>query len=598
MKFIKYITAAVLFCSAMSSCEDMLETKLTNEWDDEDTWTNPNMAQGVLMNAYKGMMVWPDGYGNNFLDAATDNALTRDFTSQVYRVSMGALSRSTNPIGNWTSCYNYLQYVHQFLEKGLTDDVMYNRSDPEVDALIKKRLEGEAYFLRAWYRFLLLQMYGGRTDDGQVLGYTIVTRYIDPEEAAQPGKFVRNTYEECVEQIIRDCEKAHSLLPLVYTGDNVVTGINLDGRASGLAALALKSRVLNYAASPAYQPPSVVRIDGMGEYTVLDDAAYRAKWVRAAEFAGEVLDLPEMAQFTTYTSDDISDATENAVSELILRTLVGVNNDLEERNFPPYYLGHARTIPSENLAESFPASNGFPIADSRSGYDKDDPYDIERDRRFYLNIIYHGSIFGGDDEHPIDVSENGKDGPNFHIYASRSGYYLAKFVNTKIYNRLYPAEDVGQPRHYNPLLRRTEIWLNYAEAANKAWGPTVAGGSSPRTAYEVVRTVRDISGGINDVTYLNEMSASRDSFRELIQNERRIEFAFENHRFWDMRRWLMKLDTPVKGMAVRRTASGFAYTVENIEERKYDDIRFYYLPLPYSEISKNPDMPNNMGWDN
>ena len=125
-------------------------------------------------------------------------------------------------------------------------------------------------------------MYGGKTDDGSVLGYPIVTHFVTPEESLHPENFVRNTYEECVKQIAEDCETAMSLLPLTYTGSDAILGESLFGRASGLAAAALKARVLLYAASPAYQPDNVVRLNGMGDYTVVNQTSYQAKWERAA----------------------------------------------------------------------------------------------------------------------------------------------------------------------------------------------------------------------------------------------------------------------------------------------------------------------------
>lgn len=256
----------------------MLDTKLTNEWSEDDTWTNAEKAQGVLLSVYQDVMISPDAWDGNFLDAATDNALTRNTGSSVYRAGQGAFSFSTNPLGIWSKCYNQFQQIHIFLDKGLTNDVCYSMTSEDNDRKIKQRLKGEAIFLRAWTGFQLLQMYGGKTDDGSVLGYPIVTHFVTPEESSHPENFVRNTYEECVKQIAEDCETAMSLLPLTYSGSDAILGENLFGRASGLAAAALKVRVLLYAASPAYQPDNIVRLNGMGDYTIVDQTAYQAKW--------------------------------------------------------------------------------------------------------------------------------------------------------------------------------------------------------------------------------------------------------------------------------------------------------------------------------
>lgn len=594
----KHIKIFILICAfgTAASC-DMLEPKLTNEWSDETVWTNPDMAEAVLTQVYSDLMMTPDHYDGNFLDAATDNALTRSYGSSVYRAGTGAFSRATNPIGNWSGMYDKIQSINLFLEKGLTDDVVYNRVSEATDKSIKTRLEGEAYFLRAWCGFQLLQMYGGRTDDGQVLGYVLTDHFIGEKEEADPLKFERAGYQECVEAIVKDCELAFERLPLVYEGDDVVTGSTMIGRASGLAADALKSKVLLYAASPAYQSPSVIQINGIGDFDVLDEGAYLSGWERAALFANQVLaDEGISYTFTPMSADDIADAGSTLPADFIFRTYMGQVSGMESRHFPPYYLGNAQTIPSENLAEAYPAKNGYPITDPLSGYDEDDPYAVERDNRFDMTFYYQGKKFGAYDS-TIDVSEGGKDSESFHLYASRSGYYLSKFLSTKnneMLDPLVPKTSV----HYNPMLRKTEVWLNYAEAANEAWGPMGKGEGCMYSAYDVIRIVREQSGGITDVTYLDQVaSEGKAAFRALIQNERRLEFAFEDHRFWDLRRNLLPINTMVKGMKVTRTDGEFEYEVIDLEERPFDQIRYYYMPLPNDELLKNPNLKNNMGWD-
>lgn len=119
------------------------------------------------------------------------------------------------------------------------------------------------------------------------------------------------------------------------------------------------------------------------------------------------------------------------------------------------------------------------------------------------------------------------------------------------------------------------------------------------SAYEIIKMVRELSGGITDTRYLDEMANDKDSFRKLIQNERRLEFAFENHRYYDMRRWLLPLNEPVNGVKVSKDDAGnLTYDLNvKVEDRKFDDIRYYYSPLPYSECVKNSNLINNLGWN-
>ena len=367
------------------------------------------------------------------------------------------------------------------------------------------------------------------------------------------------------------------------------------GRASGLAAAALKARVLLYAASPAYQSDRVVKLNGMGDYTIIDQVAYKAKWERAALYAYEVLQMQGMATYAALIPNELYDGGDAQSAEFLFRTFVGRSHDIETRHYPPYYYGNAQTIPSQNLAASFPAKNGFPIDDPRSLYDKDNPYDCERDNRFLVNLYYQGRQFGANASY-IDVTPGGKDSGYLDVKASRSGYYLAKFINADVANFLKPLEEQDS-RHYYPMLRKGEVWLNFAEASNEVWGPKVAGPGCSMSAYDVIRVIREKSGGITNTTYLDEMAGTPESFRNLIQNERRIEFAFENQRVWDLRRWLLPLNESILGMEVtRKEDSSENFEVKLVEERPLNDIRYYYLPLPYDELQKNPNLKNNKGW--
>ena len=336
----------------------------------------------------------------------------------------------------------------------------------------------------------------------------------------------------------------------------------------------------------------------MGNFTVLNEATYQAGWERAALFANEVLkDAGINYTFTAMAAKDLADAGSDTPADFIFRTYMGLVHGMESRHYPPFYLGNAQTIPSHNLAAAFPAKNGYPITDSRSLFDEQDPYLIARDNRFNMNLYYQGKKFGAYNSN-IDVSEGGKDSESFHIYASRSGYYLSKFLSTTQKNMLDPIQTLNS-RHFNPLLRKTEVWLNYAEAANEAWGPEGKGDDCKYSAFDVLKIIREKSGGITDATYLSEIaSEGKDAFRKLIQNERRIEFAFEDQRFWDLRRCLLRLDTTIEGIQVTRTDNGLSYEIKEIEQRPLDALRYYYLPLPNDELLKNPNLKNNMGWNN
>lgn len=584
------IASAVL---AAVSCADAWKEKSNNQWGDEDVWRISEMAMGVLNTAYTSMPTRPDSYGSNFLDAATDNALTNSYGSDVYKLTSGSWSSLSHPLSNWSKCYTQLQHINLFLEKGLTDEILYDKVDADQDVAYKKRLYGEAHYLRAYWGFCLLRQYGGKTESGEALGYPLTLHFITEDEAKEITDFKRNTYQECVDQIVSDCETAMENLPVAYSGADVVLGASNIGLPTALTAAALKSRVLLYAASPAYQNDNVVTLNGMADFTVVDGEAYSAGWEKAAFAADEAIKMPGFGlEFYGLKATDLADAGNTTPSEFLSRTFFN-SKDMENRHFPPYYWGNANTVPSQNLVDAFPMANGYPITAGESGYDPSDPYS-GRDRRFYLNVYYHGAAFGNSGE-PLNVMLDGKDGVNYNQNASVSGYYLAKFLSSNA-TMLNPVQSTNS-QHYYPEFRKAEVFLNYAEASNEAWGPKAKGPGCQYSAYEIVKAVRERSGGITDTRYLDEVAdAGKDAFRVLIQNERRLELAFENHRWYDLRRCLLPLAEPAMGVEVALVDGKLTYTPKVVSERKFNDVRYYYAPLPYDEVVKNPEMVNNLGW--
>lgn len=588
------ILGALSLLFLFASCEDTLDTKTTWELNSEDVWRVPALAQGVLYKAYAGINSRPDCYDNNFLDCATDNAVARSRASAVYKLGVGGVTAFNNPIGNWSDGYNMLQYVNQFLENGLTDKIKYNWQDASTDKVIKQRLRGEAYFLRAWWQFELLKIFGGKGADGVAYGTPIVRRYISPEEAAQYDKFTRPTYQECVDSIAIDLDRAISLLPSRYNSSHAELGSTQDGRATSLAAAVLKSRVLVYSASPAMQDDRIVKIDGMGQFQLVDEIAYYDKWKQIALEIDQLFDVEGMpVSFTALTQAALAGDKQCSIDFVFCK--YSNNRAIEQQHFPPFYYGNANTTPSLNLIKAFCLKeSGYPL---NSGSYEDIALDPGRyknllDNRFLLNVYANGMTFGNSGV-ALDISIGGKDSGSFSENATRTGFYLAKFLSTQA-AMLNPIQGQNST-HYYPLLRMMELYMNYAEAANEAWGPMTAERGCA-TSRSILQQIRMQAGGIINDVYLNEMSDARDNFRKLIQNERRVEFTFENHRYFDMRRWLLPLNGDVYGVKIQKDESGFVgYKQFFVESRKYE-VKHYYFPLPFLEVSKNPNLINNWGW--
>jgi len=588
------IFASIILCSlVLVSCDDMFKPKPISDVSSETMWTVPTMALGVLMNAYNGISNNPDSYDGNFLDVATDNAATSSYNSAVYRLGLGTLSSTNNPLSNWSKAYNMLQYVHLFMENGLTDATVYTTSTPEEEAAQKAIFMGEALYLRAYWSAELLKIYGGRTSDGRALGYIIVTKFLDKNAASDLSWQVRNTYEECVEQICADCDAAAELLPTKNETKNI-------GRADARMCEFLKARVLFDAANPAYQPAEIVTINGLGDYTVVDEAAYNEKWIRAAEQCKKVLSVCGMTAYEALKRTDIVDLNQQApttAKQFVFRFYMQ-NSAMEKRHYPPYYYGQALTTPSQNLVDAYPMkANGYPISNPASGYDEQNPY-AGRDDRFEMTVYHHGSIFPGDTTEfkKIDIVEGGKDAQSFMnggSRGSRTGYYLRKFMSEQV-NMLDPVQTVSA-LHFIPTMRLAEMYFDLAEAMNEVYGPEGTGSGITTSAYDILKDIRKKSGGIVDDQYIETVKGDKAAFTALILNERRLEFAFENMRYWDLRRRLLPLDQTVTGVKATRDEEGaITYEYVDVEERRFDNIRYYYCPLPYADCTLNPNLVNNM----
>ncbi len=577
-----------------SSCEKILDPKPDDQFTDEFAWGLPEKAEGVLMNAYANIMTQWDHYdGYNFLDVATDNAVTNDFGSGLYRLVYGGICNQTYPLANWDLAYEQFRNIHLFMENGLGDNVIYSVVDDDVDATHRRRLLGEAYFLRAWWGMELLRTYGGIAEDGQALGYIIITENIESGQSDALSTMPRNTFEECVQQITQDADSAIKYLPMVYQGPSRVTGSAQFGRATKKAAWALRSRVHTLAASPAYQP--------QGAYAIPADSLIR-KWERAAITSYRAITEGQLGNYRPLQENHMTAPT--TPDEFLFRMHFS-NNHMELRNFPPAFFGQGKTNPSQNLVDAFSDSEGYPIDHPLSVYDPQNPY-ANRDPRLDLTVYYNGRTF---DDRPLEIyydKENdryGQDAAGYHHRNTRTGYYLRKWLATEpdMLNPVQPAN----ARHMHALLRRSEVYFNLVEALNEAAGAFgIVEGAGQYRAYNVLANIRSQNLNISSDPYaLSVAMNGKECFRELILNERRLEFAFENLRYYDMRRWLMPLDEAIRGCEVVKDNNTFVYQGTEpggqqitIEKRALSDPKFYYAPLPLEELLKNPLLKDNKGW--
>lgn len=570
----------------MTSCDDLFEPAKQNFKDLSQMDNEPDFAMGFLTRAYSGL----EGYYNN-TEYATDNAVVNQSNDSYLTMATGGwTSSSYTGINVWANSYTGIQYINQFLTK--VDEVKWSE-DEERSMMLAVRMKGEAYGLRAILHYQLLRAHSGYDASGELLGVPYLESYLGANDDMNAA-LVRLPFKDCVDKIVADLNKAIEILPLdyedaaevpskflQYTQDvavyNRTMGAHFRQLVSARIAQAYLSRVNLLAAS-----------DGFGN--IVD-------WAAAAKASADLLnengglDGIKNGTYEFYTasiSDKLKEGTNP--SEIVWRENVGETNSPEKDNLPPSLNGNGRMNPSQNLVDAFPMANGYPILDEKAEYDEANPY-VGRDPRLYAYIIFNGSTGVGVNGATINTADDQTDGiGGVEQRSTRTGYYMKKRLRMDV-NCTSGSET--KKNHYNPRVRYTEIYLNYAEAANEAYGPKGDGGNG-YSAYDVIKAIRQRAGLGTDEgdTYLDECAATKEKMRDLIRNERRIELCFENFRFWDLRRWKLDLNEPVKG--INWHADG-TYDIIEVEKRDYRDY-MNYPPIPNSEILKFSNLKQNKGW--
>lgn len=588
------ILSALALSMTLVSCDDLFEPAIENNLGMEYMYNNPSYAEGVLGNAYTRLLNVNGSYP--FSEVATDDAVSNDATNPWRKMASGTWTSNNNPADTWTTCRSAIQYLNLFLANA--DKVKW--AEDEVAAkLYNDREKGEAYGLRALYMYYLLRAHGGYGNDGVLYGVPIIT---EPEDKNSDFNKPRNTFAECVQAINEDCEKALELLPAEYgaisSADQIpakyrsegvtvsqynrVFGDNFQGRMCGKYVEAYRAKASLLAASPAYAASGVTYQTAADNFAKVLD---RINGVAGLDPTGN----------TWYCNTKEITGLQGAEcpKEIMWRTEKSNNKDLEADNYPPSIYGKGRINPTQNFVDAFPMADGYPITDANSGYSAQDPYS-GRDPRLALYVVLNGSKQGPGDGTTITTAVDGTNQDalnNLTGSSTRTGYYLRKLLRSDV--NLSPTSTTTQ-YHYNARIRYTEMFLDYAEAANEAYGPKIDGGHG-YSAYDVIKAIRDRAGlgDLGEDGYLEECAQSKEKMRELIRNERRIELSFEGFRFWDLRRWNLNLNEKAKGMSIN--AANNTYTPIDVDIREYKDY-MNYGPIPYTECLKFDQLQQNKGW--
>jgi len=521
----------------------------------------------------------------------------------MHRLANGTLVTSLDPFRTyWDRDYKSIRSVNQFLKdrRGYNTRFMVEK---HFDDLVRNRLQGEAFALRAWFMWDLLQKFGGKGIDGQMLGIPIVT---EPIDITGEVNLARNTYDECISQIINDCDSAYKYLPIAHrdvlvpvVADRAWAGGRYWGRMDGITTRALKAIVYLTWASPRFNPSSDV--------SRWDSAAVNAK--KVMDFKLTVDNVPKgfnpVAQVNWFQPNDAS---------IVISSRYSNNSDVMERMFyPGGFQGNGALGATQELVDAFPMANGYPIndPDNRGGYNPSNPY-AGRDPRFYSTIFYNSALAKKNNTGTTmytfeNWANGGKDAAGLVSTNSLTNYHIKKFVFMGL--NWSETSIVRQP-HSKFFITWSHMCLVFAEAANHVVGPTNTSryGISAQTAIQYLRARKTTDGanGLSPVVpgasdaYLTEVAAAGEAaFDTLVKNERRIETCFEGMRFYDLRRWttdLTELNKAVHGAYITRNADlSFTYDLNfHVEARSYSSA---YLPIPYDEILRMSKLIQNEGWN-
>ena len=549
----------ILACVIPFSCADL---DYTEENTRDEEWTYEYFENGIKNMVFD---VYAQVYNNEFesnsayfLAGATDEAQYALETGAVNNYVNGGWSAANPYSRTWSKCYTAIADVCMFLEKLDEADItewQYNPDYPKWVAQMEL-FPYELRFLRAYFYFELLRAYG----DVPLVTTTLTN--------AQANNIERTPASQIVQFIVDELDEVAPHLPVSY-----LTEVESEiGRATRVAAYALKARTLLYAASPLFNP-----------------SGDQSKWADAAAACKFILDNASTwgLKLSAYGSLWGHDAFFNP--ELIFGLGRGENNSFEMANYPVgVENGSSGNCPTQSLVDQYEYQvNGQTFGERFPGninLAAEDPYE-GLDPRFALTVVKNGDEWptNGSQKKAIETFTGGFNAaPKYG--ATPTGYYLKKYVDGSC---VTTADNQTTRRHTWILFRLAEIYLDYAEAVFHATGsaddPTY--GMTANEAVNVLRSRADIQ--------MPPFTEDGEAWVRRYERERMVELAFENHRFWDVRRW-KKGPQYFKSVQVASISSSLQLTRSTVN-RQWDD-KYYFYPIPQSELKKNPHLTQNPGW--
>lgn len=613
-----FIIAFLLVGTMLTSCKkEFLDTKPLDQIEADLAWKDPALAEAFVNGIYNGL--FEGGFDEQMLAAITDEAIFTHAGRNINTINQGTLNPSNpgwvNRHTDWLQMYNYIRTANIALENLPTATTL--------SQALRERLEGEARFLRAYYYHQMLRFYGG---------VPLVTKSYGLSDDFSTE---RSSYSDVSAFILKELETAYTLL----NGKAKVRG-----RATALAALALKSRQLLYDASDLHDIPTakaksaVISAFGKPELIGFVSGDRTARWQAAKAAAKAVLDAAGSGYKTNLAAPvtaeegrknylsiamgggskhpDADPAVASTNEQLFVRTFTPERNEGAQqhglRQGPNGYNNWAGNTPIQELVDDYEMMDGTKF-DWNNATHKADPY-ANRDPRFYASILYDGAPWKprGRSEDPANEIQTGtyfagttkivgldtRQGPIENWNGSFTGYYFRKFIDPDPTLR----DNTGRQNIPWAYFRFTEALFNYAEACIEL--------GEDAEAITWLNKVRFRAG-------MPALTETGDALRQRYRNERRIEMTFEEQRYFDVRRWMtapqtlgrktsfIQIEGTLKAGATapvpyRKDKTKFDYTYKpvvnnDLENRTWVD-KMYYRPLTLGEVQRNTKLVQNPGY--
>ena len=584
-KLFNFSILLILLLFSNSCNESFLNRQPLDEYAETAVWDDLSLMETFVNNIYY-----------NLYNGFTGKIGMQMLCDEAMRTSDRGASNVTNSVINpssfsvwtqvgqkkllWENLYANVRSCNLFLQK-----VEKNTYD---DQEFKNRLTGEVYFLRAYIYHTLVNQYGGVPIIKNA--YTLTDDLLT----------VRDSYKDCIDFIVSDLDAAAAILPQNNSTNNL-------GRATKGAAMAIKARVLLYAASDLYHDHSWAQGYEHPELIGYTNANRADLWKAAKNAAKAVID---MNQYSLYKADPApgDNIVKNFTDIFLLKETSEdifvrffTQNSMETtetyhpglHSMPGGYHAHGSNNPIGQAVDAFQMKDGTPFDWNNSAH-KASPYE-NREPRFYASILFDGTVWRQRPSDvvpldPIGIIQTGfyenadgtwrggldtRKSPIEDWNCTGSGYYQKKYIDPSY---VFQYEVQESPWRY---IRYTEVLLSYAEACNEL-GEDVE-------ALKYINMIRKRAG-------LPDINSSGDQLRQDIRHERRVELMFEGQRFWDIRRWMIAPQVIVDAMGVDiRYPLGQEspiYTVIKAQSRAWNN-RAYLLPINLNEMNKNDKLIQN-----